>query len=114
MSKPFDLKKQLKLHSRDLLRELVAREVPRDETPRFFLQQRQGDPIVAAWEDLEPHCVPLQRVLQDVHELADFRGIPLLLSVLNAREPANIGGLECLPKPGGQGSLGISPRTRVV
>ena len=70
MAKPFDLRKQLKLHDNHLLRTFFADQPELRAMDWNALRSYDVEPIIAAWESLpNDRRRRLQVVLQDVHEL---------------------------------------------
>lgn len=91
MSKPFDLKKQLKLHDARLLRRLFDERGAVPDTPWDQPGSHESEPIAGRW-----NAVPretrrrVEVVLQDVHELSDDRGQRILVEDLRLRHPDKI------------------------
>ncbi|HBJ33929.1 MAG TPA: hypothetical protein DDZ51_04015, partial [Planctomycetaceae bacterium] len=87
MAKTFDLRKQLKLHDKQLLAKLFDRcglslAIPWDQlTPGEFA------PITSAWESLGESKRQVQLALQEIGELADSRGLRLLIDEMQQRYP---------------------------
>jgi hypothetical protein len=91
MAKHFDLKRQLRLHDKGLLRRLFAEHGLLGDFPWKGLSARRIDPLVARWEGIEESARrAIQVVLQDAHELADERGQRLLAEELAWRCPEKL------------------------
>jgi hypothetical protein len=88
MARPFDLKKQLKLHDRTLLRRLFAEHGVLADVPWDDVRPHDVEPIVARWpavpDDRRRH---LEVVLQDVNELAQERCQRVLVEDLDECRP---------------------------
>jgi hypothetical protein len=88
VAKPFDLRKQLKLHDNGLLRRLFAERGLLTDFAWETLGHRDAEPLVARWEDLpEGERRHLQIVLHDVNELADEKGQGVLAEEVRAIDP---------------------------
>ncbi len=85
MAKPFDLRKQLKLHDNGLLRRLFAEQEAMKDIAWDALGRRDMEPIVAAWEHMADARRHFQVILQDVNELSDARGLKVLMEAIGAR-----------------------------
>lgn len=84
MAKPFDLKRQLKLHDKGLLRRLfVQRFDVLGELPWSSMRPHEVEPIVERWPSIpEETRRQLEILLQDINELADERSQKVLLEDL--------------------------------
>ncbi|CAN5266477.1 hypothetical protein BH11PLA2_BH11PLA2_37040 [soil metagenome] len=89
MAKHFDLKKQLKLHDKTLLRRLFADEhAVLTEVPWDTLRPHEVDPIVEGWNAIPDETRrQLEVILQDVNELADERSQKVLVEDIDWRCP---------------------------
>ena len=101
MAKPFDLKKQLKLHDKGLLRRLFADKYQvLIDVPWETLKPHEVDPIVEGWPSIhEETRRQLEVILQDVNELADERSQKVLVEDIEWRCPDKRGafaGWSCL------------------
>lgn len=91
MAKHFDLRKQLKLHDKGLLRRLFAEHGELLTFPWEVLKPFDVNPLVAAWEGLEESKrKQVQVILQDVHELADERSHKVLTEDIEWRHPGKL------------------------
>ncbi len=91
MAKHFDLKKQLRLHDKGLLRRLFAEHGLLEDFSWEELSSRRIDPLIARWDGIEePARRVIQVVLQDVHELAEERGQRVLAEELAWRFPEKL------------------------
>lgn len=91
MAKHFDLRKQLKLHDKVLLRRLFAEHGQLRDFPWEDVAPHNVDPLVERWEKIdEPTRRQLQVVLQDVNELADPSGQKILTEHLEWRFPETL------------------------
>lgn len=87
MAKPFDLRKQFKLHDKALLRRLFADQPAMQVVPWETLRRHDVEPIVAAWESMHDDRRHFQVILLDVNELADPRGQRVLMEEMQWRCP---------------------------
>lgn len=99
MAKAFDLRKQLKLHDNQLLKQLfrnvpVMAGVAWDE-----MKPRDVEIIVAAWEAMGDDRRHYQVVLQDVHELSDPKGHKVLIEELEWQCPERLEEFAGLKSP---------------
>src|SRR5438270_850152 len=100
MAKPFDLRKQLKLHANDLLRQVFAEVGQLEGYSWESLKPHDVEPIIDHWESMpEEDRRHLQVIFQDVNELSDECGHNLLLEEVDWRYPKKRGEF------GGQQSL---------
>ena len=91
MAKHFDLKKQLRLHDKGLLRRLFAEHGLLEDFPWDELSARRIDPLVARWDGIEESARrAIQVVLQDANELAEERGQRVLAEELACRFPEKL------------------------
>ena len=91
MAKHFDLRKQLRLHDKGLLRRLFAEQKELFEFPWDSIKPHEVNPLVEAWEGLdEDKRKQVQVILQDVHELADERSHKVLTEDLEWRYPGKL------------------------
>lgn len=91
MAKHFDLKKQLRLHDKGLLRRLFAEHGLLEDFAWEELSTRRIEPLVARWEGIEESARrAIQVVLQDANELAEERGQRVLADELAWRFPAKL------------------------
>lgn len=87
MAKTFDLRKQLKLHDNGLLHQLFADEPAMEDVAWDSLGAHNVEPIVTAWEAMgEDRRRHYQVILHDVNELADPRGLKVLLVDLQSNQ----------------------------
>lgn len=97
MAKPFDLRKQLKLHDNPLLREFFAGNPEMLAVPWESLTPHEVEPIVAIWEKMPDDLRrQSQVVLQDVHELSDDRGQRVLTEEIQWRDPDSMPAFSAL------------------
>lgn len=101
MAKPFDLKKQLKLHDKGLLRRLFAdKHRVLTDVPWDGLKPHEVDPIIERWPGVpEDTRRQLEVILQDVNELADERSQKVLVEDIEWRCPDKrtaFAGWKCL------------------
>ncbi len=101
MAKPFDLKKQLKLHDKGLLRRLfVDRFQVLADVPWDGLRPHEVDPIIEGWPGISEHTrQELEVVLQDVNKPSDERSQKVLVEDLDWRCPDKreaFAGWKCL------------------
>ncbi len=83
MAKHFDLKRQLRLHDKGLLRRLFAEHELLGDFPWHELSARRIDPLIARWDGIEePDRRAVQVVLQDANELAEERAQRVLAEEL--------------------------------
>ncbi len=88
MAKPFDLRKQLKLHDNGLLQRLFAEQGEMLDFPWDSLKPHDVGPIVEKWEAMpETTRRELQVILQDLNELGDERSYKVLTEELEWRCP---------------------------
>ncbi len=91
MAKHFDLKKQLRLHDKGLLRRLFAEHGLLGDFPWDELSARRIEPLIARWDGIEEAARRvIQVVLQDANELAEERGQRLLAEELAWRFPEKL------------------------
>lgn len=91
MAQPFDLRKQLKLHDKCLLRQLFAKHGELLDFPWETLRPRNVEPLVEQWDHIdESKRRDVQVILQDVNELADDRGQRILAEELSWRYPDKV------------------------
>ncbi|HIQ20526.1 MAG TPA: hypothetical protein EYH34_04710 [Planctomycetes bacterium] len=91
MAKHFDLKKQLRLHDKGLLRRLFAEQRLLADFPWDKLSSRRIEPLVQRWDRIDEgtrRVIPV--VLQDVNELADGRGQRILAEEIAWRLPEKL------------------------
>jgi len=99
MARPFDLKRQLRVHNKGLLRRLLAEHGQLLDFPWEGLLPKRIDQLFAAWERIDEKTRrTIQVVLQDVHQLADERGQLVLSKELASRFPEK---LQVLPQIAG-------------
>lgn len=100
MAKTFDLRKQLKLHDNGLLHQLFAEEPAMEEVAWDALGAHNVEPIVTAWEAMgEDRRRHYQVILHDVNELADPRGLKVLLEELEWQSPDRLQEFQALKSP---------------
>ena len=88
MAKPFDLRKQLKLHDNGLLKRLFAEHGELLDFPWDSLRPQELEPLVEKWESMpETSRREVQVILQDISESADERGHKVLAEELGWRCP---------------------------
>jgi len=91
MAKHFDLRRQLRLHDKGLLRRLFAEHEELLEFRWDALKPHDVEPLVAAWEELnDEKRKQVEVILQDVHELADERSHKVLTEDLEWRYPGKL------------------------
>lgn len=80
MTHPYDPRRLLKLISNRLLRALFARHGVLGDLPWESFSEAKVEPVFAAWQEL-PHEKrrEIQLALQDIHALADGRGLKVCL-----------------------------------
>ena len=82
----FDLKKQLKVHERSLLRQLFSKERAMRMVDWYLTPKNDIEPIAEAWENLqEDRKRHYQVVLQDVDLLSNVKGQKILVEELEAQ-----------------------------
>jgi hypothetical protein len=101
MAKPFDLKKQLKLHDKGLLRRLFVEKFQvLADFPWDTLKPHEVDPITEGWPTVPDQTRrELEVVLQDVNELSDERSQKVLVEDIDWRCPDKkevFAGWKCL------------------
>lgn len=94
MAKPFDLRKQFKLHDKDLLRRFFSDQPAMQAIPWATLRRHDVEPIVTAWESMHDARRHFQVILLDVNELADPRGQKVLMEELQWRCPDKVALLQ--------------------
>lgn len=99
MAKTFDLRKQLKLHDKSVLRRLFAGQEVMDVVSWDTLRPHEVEPIVSAWEEMGDARRHFQVILQDVNELADPRGQRVLLEEMEWRCPEKLCSFSELKSP---------------
>jgi len=88
MAKPFDLRKQLKLHDNGLLQRMFAEHRELLDFPWDSVKPHHVEPLVKRWEAMpETNRRQVQVILQDVNELADERSHKVLTEELRWRSP---------------------------
>jgi hypothetical protein len=89
VAKHFDLRKQLKLHDKGLLRRLFVDEHQvLEKIPWDSLRPHDVEPIVEAWKHISDDVRrQIEVILQDVNELADERGQQVLVEDIDWRCP---------------------------
>lgn len=91
MAKHFDLKRQLRLHDKGLLRRLFAEHGLLEDFSWEELSSRRIEPLIQRWDGIEePARRVIQVILQDVHELAEERGQRVLAEELAWRFPEKL------------------------
>ena len=96
----FDLKKQLTIHDRGLLRQLLGKEPSMQGIDWGAMPRNKIDPLIAAWEELEDaQKRHYQVVLQDVQHLADPKGQRVLIEELEWRHPGSLVQFAALLSP---------------
>ena len=90
MAKAFDLRKNLKLHDKQLLGRLFERCGAPISLPWERLGPGEIRPIVDQWETLGDSKRPVQIALQEISELADSRGLRLLIDELRDQHPKRL------------------------
>jgi hypothetical protein len=87
----FDLKRQLKIHDRILLRELLGREKSMRRIDWQAIPLNDIEPISIGWEEMpEDRKSHFQVILQDVQQLSDRRGQKVLIEELEWRHPGQL------------------------
>ncbi len=90
MARAFDLRRNLKLHDKRLLGRLFARCGAEIEVPWESLKPQQIEPIVDRWETLGDAKRGIQVALQEISDIADQRGLRLLIDELRQRHPKRL------------------------
>lgn len=91
VAKPFDLKRQLRLHHKGLLRRLFAEHGALRDFPWEGFLPKNIDHLFAAWEAIDgPTQRTIQVILQDVHELSGEPGQRVLWETLASGDPAKL------------------------
>lgn len=97
MAKPFDPRKILKRISNSLLHPFFDLHGGLADVPWDDLRETQIEPVYAAWqnmpEDMRRH---VQVILHDINELADERGMKVLVEELQRSTPVNFDEFEAL------------------
>jgi len=97
MAKHFDPRKVLKEVSNPLLQEFFARRGKLQDVPWEGLDETDVEPVFEAWQQIpEAEQVEVQLVLQDVNELADERGLNVLVEEVRRRAPDQADDLAAL------------------
>lgn len=92
MAKPFDPRKILKQISNPLLREFFTRRGELADVPWDELTEHRIEPIFDGWQALpERQKIEVQAILRDVGDLADHRGLAVLVEEINWRCPERAG-----------------------
>ena len=100
MAKAFDLRKQLKLHDKRLLRQLFADQHEMESVDWGVLRKHDIEPIAAAWEAmLEAGRRHFQVILLDVDELSDPRGQKVLIEELEWLSPEKLPAFQACASP---------------
>lgn len=100
MAKAFDLRKQLKLHDKNLLQRLFAGQEEMASVPWDSLRPRDDEPLVTAWEAMsEGNRRHYQVILLDVNELKDPRGQKVLLEELHWEPPVRLAEFQACRSP---------------
>lgn len=96
----FDLKKQLKIHDRALLKELFCNEPPMSGVDWQATPKSGTEQIALAWEKLDDaKRRHYQVILQDVQHLAEPKGQKVLIEEIQWRYPDKLGELLNLRSP---------------
>jgi hypothetical protein len=96
----FDLKRQLKIHDRALLKELFSNEPPMSGVDWQATPTSDIEPIAFAWEKLEDSKRRhFQVILQDVQHLADLKGQKVLIEELEWRHSDKLEAFSKLKSP---------------
>jgi hypothetical protein len=91
MAKHFDLKKQLRLHDKGLLRRLFAEHGELLDFPWEGFLPKNIDRLFAAWEAIDGSTQrTIQVILQDAHELSGEHGQRVLSEELGSRYPEKL------------------------
>jgi hypothetical protein len=84
----FDLKKQLTIHDRGLLRQLLGNEPSMQAIEWDAIPRNNIAPLIAAWEAMDDAKKRhYQVILQDVQHLAEPTGLKVLIEELEWRHP---------------------------
>jgi hypothetical protein len=84
----FDLKKQLTIHDRGLLRQLLGNEPSMHAIEWDAIPRNNIAPLIAAWETMDDAKKRhYQVILQDVQHLAEPTGLKVLIEELEWRHP---------------------------
>lgn len=96
----FDLKKQLTIHDRSLLQELLGQEPTMQDIDWGSIPKNNIEAIATAWEGLEESRKRhFQVILQDVQHLADPKGLKVLIEELEWRHPGQMETFAQLKSP---------------
>jgi len=97
MAKQFDPRKVLRQVSNRLLREFFSRrDIPLD-VPWDEMKETHIEPVFAAWQVMpEGERLEVQVILQDINELADERGLNVLVEEVQRWAPDRTGELAAL------------------
>jgi hypothetical protein len=99
MAQGFDLRRQLKLHDRTLLRKLFGNNAAMQSIPWDTMAGHDVERIVAGWEADPVGCRQFEAVLREVHLLSDARGQRVLIEELQLRFPHKVAEFAALPSP---------------
>lgn len=98
MSKTFDPRRILKRINNSLLRPFFDLHGGLPGVPWDELRETQVEPVYAAWQNMpEEMRRHVQVILHDINELADDRGLKVLVEELQRSVPVNFGEFEALP-----------------
>jgi len=97
MAKQFDPRKALKDVSNDLLREFFSRRGVLQDVPWDEMKETHIEPVFVTWQKMpEAERLEVQIILQDVNELADERGLGVLVEEVQRWAPDRVGELAAL------------------
>jgi len=97
MARQFDPRKVLRDVSNGLLRKLFEQRNVLGDLPWDSMGETQIEPVFAAWQAMpERDRLTVQVILQDVNELADERGLNVLVEEVRRRAPERVGELAAL------------------
>jgi len=97
MAKQFDPRKVLRDVSNGLLQRFFERRGVLQDVPWDEMSETQIEPAFTAWQDMpERDRLAVQVILQDVNELADERGLNVLVEEVHRRAPKRTSELAAL------------------
>lgn len=88
MAKPFDPQRILKHITNHLLHEFFSRRGELADVPWDDLTEHNIEPVFQAWQAMpEAAQWEIQRILRDIHQLADYRGVAAMVELVRLRCP---------------------------
>lgn len=97
MSKPFDPRKILKRINNSLLRTFFELHGGLPGVPWDEIREHQMEPVYSAWQDMpEDRRRHVHVILHDINELADDRGLKVLVEEMQRSIPVNFDEFEAL------------------